>query len=117
MPITRDAHFHITSIRQRFDTIYKATDKMTGREYALIDYETDGQLDDVRVYNRLLSVSEAQQLYSMGSSKQNISSPINSSKVNCSGINCGLAGYWTFDGRDILNGRGSSRHPTGRHVE
>ncbi len=62
-----------------------------------------GSIDDVRIYNRALSVQEIQQLYSTGAAtKVATSKPVSSTCV--SDINCGLVGYWTFDGKDIVNG-------------
>lgn len=54
-----------------------------------------GSLDDVRVYNRALSAQEVQQLYKQGSANVAHS---NSDPQN--GLNLGLVGYWTMDGRD-----------------
>lgn len=48
-----------------------------------------GMIDDVRIYNRALSVSEIKQLYNMGGSK------INKTPTK---ITSGLIGHWTFDG-------------------
>lgn len=53
---------------------------------------TNGLIDDVRIYNRSLSASEVQQLYSAGVAKMNTSS----ANKNTSG----LLRYWTFDGAD-----------------
>ncbi len=62
----------------------------------------NGLLDDIRIYNRALSVSEIQQLYNMGAATKLATSPkVNPS--NCSGtsgLSCGLVGYWTLDGKD-----------------
>jgi len=55
-----------------------------------------GSVDDVRVYNRALSATEVAQLYNTGAAK------IGASNANTStgGLNSGLVGYWTFDGKD-----------------
>lgn len=50
-----------------------------------------GQIDDVRIYNRALSASEVKQLFNQGSA--NIAS-------SPTGINSGLIGWWTLDGKD-----------------
>jgi hypothetical protein len=52
-----------------------------------------GMMDDVRVYSRVLSVTEIQQLY-----KQN-ATQINSSKNDF--LTNGLVGLWSFDGKDM----------------
>ena len=52
-----------------------------------------GSLDDVRIYNRALSVQEVSLLYALGS--------INVAHSNTapgSGLNSGLVGYWPLDG-------------------
>lgn len=59
-----------------------------------------GSLDDVRIYNRALSASEIQQLYTSASPKYGVS-PTITNTTNCtSGLSCGLVGYWTMDGKD-----------------
>ena len=64
-----------------------------------------GLIDDVRIYNRGLSVSEISQLYSSGvSNKQNSASVITATTTCSVGLSCGLVTYWTFDGKDIVNG-------------
>lgn len=58
-----------------------------------------GLLDDVRIYNRTLSATEINQLYEISSpSRQNVSMIGPANFLN------GLAGWWTFDGRDALSG-------------
>ncbi len=65
----------------------------------------NGLIDDVRVYNRALSTSEISQLYSSGASnKQSSSSSVVNTSTCSIGLSCGLVGYWTFDGKDIVNG-------------
>ncbi len=54
---------------------------------------TYGSIDDVRIYNRVLSVAEIQNLYNETQSQFNVSKT--DSLVN------GLVGYWTFDGKDM----------------
>src|SRR3989344_2019060 len=69
-----------------------------------------GIIDDVRVYNRVLSANEVTQLYNLGAgTKQAVSPKITpmASTTPCStgsGLSCGLVGYWTFDGKDMANG-------------
>jgi hypothetical protein len=55
----------------------------------------NGQLDDVRIYNRALSTSEITQLY------RSTSSTINKT-VNIPNIDNGIVGHWTFDGKDMV---------------
>lgn len=60
----------------------------------------DEDLDDVRIYNRIISTSEIQQLYNIGHVKRS-TSPITTATSSCStGLSCGLTGYWTFDGKN-----------------
>lgn len=72
------------------------TESGLGRLANLGLYHYKGLMDDVRVYNRVLSSLEVRQLYNLGnaiitSSNINLSSPLNS----------GLVGYWTFDGANL----------------
>ncbi len=65
----------------------------------------NSKLDDVRMYNRVISPTEVNQLYSIGASAKQGSSPIVTATSTCSvGLSCGLVGYWTFDGKDVVNG-------------
>jgi hypothetical protein len=71
----------------------------------------NGSLDDVRVYNRALSAAEIKQLYDQGSgSKLSVApAPPNlpiggqatAATSTFTGLNKGLVGYWTMDGKDI----------------
>lgn len=54
-----------------------------------------GTLDEMRLYNRTLSVSEVQSLYRAGGGI--VMSAVSSAAASSTGINNGLAGYWTFD--------------------
>jgi hypothetical protein len=70
----------------------------TGRKFIVgARYDTgtcpyNGKLDDFRIYNRVLSLTEINNLYKSGA-VQMASSPTNR-------IANGLVGYWTFDGKD-----------------
>ncbi|MDO8668626.1 MAG: LamG domain-containing protein [bacterium] len=57
----------------------------------------DGLIDDVRIYNRVLSATEITQLYNIGAATKVAASPRATSGI---GLNAGLVGYWTFDGKD-----------------
>lgn len=60
-----------------------------------------GKIDDVRVYNRAISIAEVKQLYALGSSAT-INKTIGAQSYNQGqGINRGLVGWWTLDGKDI----------------
>ncbi len=64
-----------------------------------------GFIDDLRIYHRSLSLKEIQQLYSMGANTKIGATAVASSTNACTtGISCGLVGYWTFDGKDVVNG-------------
>jgi hypothetical protein len=62
-------------------------------------YNFSGSLDDVRVYNRVISDSEIKQLYSQGSAK--VASTI--SRPAQTGLSLGLVGHWTFDGKNMVS--------------
>jgi hypothetical protein len=58
--------------------------------------EWDGTIDDVRIYNRVLSQAEITRLYNIG-----VGSKTQASQKNK--LTDGLVGYWTFDGPDMIN--------------
>ena len=65
-------------------------------------------MDDVRVYSRALSASEIRQLYNLGAG----------TKVNVTPkdpLKSGLVGWWTFDGKDMPNGRVNDVSGNGNH--
>jgi hypothetical protein len=68
----------------------------------------NGSLDDVRIYNRILSSSEIAQLYSLGTSKLGVTK-------TPTGLQSGLVGHWTFDGKDMPNGRVNDVSGQGNH--
>lgn len=57
-----------------------------------------GILDDVRFYNRVLSINEVKQLYNEGNTKVQ-------STISNKSLKSGLLGWWTFDGKNMINGR------------
>lgn len=59
----------------------------------------NGQIDDVRTYNRTLSQSEVTQLYKQGQTRAAVS-PTLATSTSATGLNYGLMGYWTLDGKD-----------------
>lgn len=63
---------------------------------AVIGEGLNGKIDDVRIYNRVLSASEIKQLYSMGESKIN-----DSQNAKGGTLQSGLAALWSFDGKDM----------------
>ena len=76
---------------------------MLGSANGISDY-LDAGLDDVRIYNRILTQSEITYLYNMGAATKQASSPKVGPTSCTSGLSCGLVGYWTFDGKDMRNG-------------
>jgi len=56
-----------------------------------------GNIDDVRLYSRALSASEITQLYNLGAAK------VNTSQNPAGTISSGLVGWWTFDGKNLIN--------------
>jgi hypothetical protein len=63
------------------------------------DCYLQGEIDDVRIYNRILTATEIKQIYNQGASK------INTQTVNAGGdtLRRGLVGHWTFDGADLVS--------------
>lgn len=61
-----------------------------------------GSLDDMRVYNRAISAQEVLALYKAGQVATNVSPTVNA-PIAGTGINSGLIGYWTFDGKNMTN--------------
>ncbi len=69
-----------------------------------------GKIDDLRLYNRALTAAEALKLYNTTKgSKTDISQP------GPANLNQGLVGWWTFDGKDITNGRANDISGQGNH--
>lgn len=64
-----------------------------GQGYANNNHAFNGQIDEVRIYNRALSESEIETLYESGQAK------LNSSQTNR--LSDDLVGMWSFDGPDI----------------
>jgi hypothetical protein len=52
----------------------------------------NGSIDDVRIYNRVLSPQEIAQLYALGK--------VTVAHSNTVAVSTGLVGYWTFDGQN-----------------
>ena len=68
-----------------------------GREASDSTNEFDGVIDDVRLFNRALSVAEINRLYNIGATR------INKTLVANENLNNGLVGHWTFDGPDMTS--------------
>lgn len=58
-----------------------------------------GELDDLRIYDRALSVDEVAALYNLGTSKHASSADLTAG----SPLSSGLVGHWTFDGKDMTS--------------
>ncbi len=71
-----------------------------GGEPTLAGRWFDGQIDEVRIYNRVLSGGEIDWLYKQGA--RQFSSKINASQKDK--FTNGLIGYWSFDGPDMITG-------------
>ncbi len=63
------------------------------------DFEYDGTVDEVRVYNRALSASEVVTLYKGGSTGVGAYS----AQGRSSSLANGLVGHWTLDGADVTD--------------
>jgi len=59
----------------------------------------NGSIDDIRVYNRALSLEDANRLYHLGATTK-INKTLDRSNT---GLEDGLVGHWTFDGKDLIN--------------
>lgn len=71
------------------------------------DRAFDGIIDEERMYDRVLSASDAEKIYKSGLQRLNISS-INKN-MN------GLVGYWTFDGVDMVSATATDRSGQGNN--
>lgn len=78
--------------------------------------KVSGVMDDVRIYNRVLSAREIQQIYSLGAGTKQAASPQVTATSCSTGLSCGLVGYWTFDGKDVPNGRVNDVSGNGKHA-
>ena len=58
----------------------------------------DGVIDDVRVYNRVLSAEEISRLYELGGTTH-----VNVTLKTNPDLESGLVGHWTFDGKDMIS--------------
>lgn len=72
-------------------TLTGGTAPAIGRQNNAGSQHFNGLIDDVRIYNRALTVTEVQKLYTVGEAKFS-NSPVSMQK--------GLVGYWTFDGQN-----------------
>lgn len=86
-------------------TMTTDTDQLHIGDFYGANYVT-GTLDDVRIYNRVLSQSEITRLYNMG-----VSTQINTSRTNS--LTESLAGHWTFDGPDVAGVKAYDRSGNG----
>ena len=106
-------HYLVASVQANTMTAYVdgvaiGTDSMTSRasntlvigDYVGLGFAFNGSVDDVRVYNRALSVAEVNQLYGQGQVMV-AHSPSGASGQSSSLLSSGLIGYWTFDGNKI----------------
>jgi len=95
------------------DTQVEAADMIASNDSLYIGRDNgnnttvNGKIDEVRVYNRALSVSEIGNLYTLGQEK------INMSLTNKS--TTGLVGMWSFDGNDIYGNTAYDRSGLGNH--
>ncbi len=76
-------------------------------------FNYNGKLDDIRIYNRALSLGEIKGLYNSNRTKV-------SSSGSPTGLQSSLTGHWTFDGKDMvpnvrdLSGQGKHANITGQ---
>jgi hypothetical protein len=89
----------------------KLSDAANSFVVATSDRTFDGKIDDVRMYNRVLSAGEIQSLYNFGSSDK-----VNSSASQSQGtgrLDSGLTEYWKFDDGSGTTAVNSSTKGTG----
>ncbi len=67
---------------------------LLGNRVADLIRQYNGSVDDLRLYNRVLSANEVRTLYNIGSNKTGVTSSTRN-------IPNGLIGHWTFDGKDM----------------
>ena len=72
----------------------------------------NGLIDDVRIYNRVLSAAEIKQLYRLGGGVINASSGVLANGSTLGNGN-GLVAHWTFDGKDVVSGKVKDRSGSG----
>jgi hypothetical protein len=67
--------------------------------------EVGGKIDDVRLYNRVLSMGEVKRLYEIGATAKVSATPQTglAAPTQASGASNGLVGWWTFDGSKLLH--------------
>jgi len=70
---------------------------------------SDGSIDDVRIYNRVLSADEITRLYHLGATTH-----INKTLTTSETLQNGLVGHWTFDGKDMID-NATDRSGQGNH--
>jgi uncharacterized protein (TIGR02145 family) len=78
------------SIGDGGNTFYVGVDSRDGS-----GFEFDGLIDEVRIYNRVLSETEIQKLYRAGARIVQLNTPITEWYTT------GLVGHWTFNGPDM----------------
>jgi Concanavalin A-like lectin/glucanases superfamily len=75
---------------------------------ACTNYDFDGLIDDVRIYNRALTAQEIKRLYNIGGT-MHIGASQNQKLTN------GLVGLWSFDSPDMFNGTAYDRSGQGNN--
>ena len=80
---------------------------MIGGTYGGASEVWNGSIDDVRVYNRVLSLAEIVQLYTSSGGK------INKTDLVRAQLRSGLVGHWTFDGADVTANTTTDRSGSG----
>lgn len=66
--------------------------------YASTNIYINADMDDVRIFGRALSATEARLLYNAGATKVSVTQTQQST-----GIGSGLVGHWTFDGKNMYS--------------
>ncbi len=80
---------------------FSSTSNLIGNQAQSLSQNFNGSIDDVRIYNRVLSATEIQRLYTIGSGSKFNHSTSGGSSTTGDPLSRGLTGYWTFDGADM----------------
>jgi hypothetical protein len=94
----------LTVTSETFANYFIGAGQKNATQFQTPDLYFKGMIDDVRVYNRALSATEVQQLYnSNAGNKNDVSLAGGSTNGGGQGLAAGLVGWWTFDGKNLVN--------------
>jgi hypothetical protein len=79
-----------------------------GNHQSAANESFDGLIDEVRIYNRVLSADEIKRLYNIGAT-------LKINKPSYTGLDSGLVGFWSFDGKDMAGNTAYDRSGNGNN--